>query len=139
MAKTGVTRTIKKKAANNQPMRSGSTRKSLPFKRVTKQQIQWGVDRLVESLDPEKIILFGSYAYGKPTIDSDVDMLILMESEKRPTELAADAYRSGWGKTFPMDILVRSPKWIAHRLEIGDLLIREIIERGHVLYERRKG
>lgn len=118
------------------PIRSGSN--TAPrSKRVTKRELRWAVDRLVEALEPEKIILFGSYAYGKPNPDSDVDVLIVKSSDERPTILTGNAYRSVWGKTFPMDILVRTPQWMQDRLEIGDSFIQEISKRGRVLYDRQ--
>lgn len=137
MQKQAATRTKKRKTTTQQSMRSGNDFFSPRFRRVTKRQIQWAVDRLVESLQPEKIILFGSYGYGKPNRDSDVDILVIMESEKRWAVRTADAYRAVHGKTFPMDLIVRTPQEIAARLEIGDGFIKAIIERGRILYERR--
>jgi predicted nucleotidyltransferase len=137
MPKQSVTRTKTKKTGAPRAVRSGSDYFSPRFRRVSKRQIQWAVERLVQALDPEKIILFGSYAYGKPNRNSDVDMLVIKDSDERWTVLTANAYRAVWGKTFPMDILVRTPAEIAHRLEIEDWFITEIVKRGKVLYERR--
>lgn len=107
------------------------------FKRVTRKQIDAVVQRIVQEFDPKKVILFGSYAYGKPNIDSDVDMLIIAESTERPAQRATRAYRAVHGKTFPMDIIVRTPEELAYRLALGDSFIKEIVERGKVLYARR--
>ena len=94
--------------------------------------------KIVDEFDPEKVILFGSYAYGKPNIDSDVDMLVVMESEERPAPRTSRVIGALWGvKTFSMYLLVRTPAEIAHRLAIGDFFIEEIIGMGKVLYERR--
>jgi predicted nucleotidyltransferase len=93
--------------------------------------------RIVEAFDPHRIILFGSYAYGQPTPDSDIDLLIVMESDERPAARAMQVSRLLRPRPFPMDILVRTPEEIQHRLEIGDYFIREVLERGRVLYERR--
>lgn len=106
------------------------------FKRVTRRQINAVVQKIVAEFRPEKVILFGSYAYGKPNIDSDVDMLIVAESTERPPQRATRAYRVVHGKTFPMDIIVRTPQELAHRLAIGDFFMREIVECGRVLYAR---
>ncbi len=130
-------RALKNKSFARRTARTGNGHKQAAFRVVTRAQIRAVVDRLVEVLHPEKVILFGSYAYGKPTIDSDVDVLILMKSDERPAKRAYRAYKAIWGKTFPMDILVRTPEELAHRLEIGDYFLREIVERGKVLYERR--
>jgi predicted nucleotidyltransferase len=107
------------------------------FKRVTRKQINAVVQKIVNEFNPEKVILFGSYAYGKPNIDSDVDMLVVMESDERPAPRTSRVIGAVHGKTFPMDLLVRTPAEIAHRLAIGDFFIEEITRMGKVLYERR--
>jgi uncharacterized protein len=106
------------------------------FKRVTRKQINAVVRKIVDEFDPERVILFGSYAYGKPNIDSDVDMLIVAESAEPPAARATRAYLAVHGKTFPMDIIVRTPHEIAQRLGMGDFFIKEIVEHGKVLYAR---
>jgi predicted nucleotidyltransferase len=83
---------------------------------------------------PEKIILFGSYAYGKPHSESDVDMLIIM-----PTRNQLDqAFQIRWEVPahFPMDLIVRTPTTMKWRLAQGDLFHTEIVTRGKVLYEK---
>ncbi len=137
MERKDSTRALQRKSFSRHTARSRNGHKQAPFKVVTRAQIRAVVDRLVEALHPEKVILFGSYAYGKPSIDSDVDVLILVKSNERPAKRAYRAYKAIWGKTFPTDILVRTPEELAHRLEIGDYFLREIVERGKVLYERR--
>lgn len=92
--------------------------------------------RIVEAFDPHYIILFGSYAYGQPASDSDVDLLIVMDSDERPVTRAMRVSKLLRPRPFPMDILVRTPEEIQHRLEIGDYFIHEIVKRGKVLYER---
>ncbi len=106
------------------------------FKLVTRKQINAVTRKIVAEFNPEKVILFGSYAYGKPSIDSDVDVLIVMESNERPTLRAARVYKAVQGKTFPMDILVRTPQELQHRLKMDDFFIKEIVERGKVVYAR---
>ncbi len=106
------------------------------WRRVTRQQIDAVVQKIVQEFNPEKVILFGSYAYGKPNADSDVDLLIVAESNERPAQRATRAYRAVHGKTFPMDIIVRTPNELARRLAIGDSFIKEIIEQGRVIYAR---
>jgi predicted nucleotidyltransferase len=93
--------------------------------------------RIVVACDPHRIILFGSYAYGHPSADSDVDLLIVMESDERPAARAMRVSRLLRPRPFPMDILVRTPEEIQRRLNMGDYFIREVIERGRILYERR--
>jgi predicted nucleotidyltransferase len=93
--------------------------------------------RLVRELNPQQIILFGSHAYGRPGVDSDVDLLIIMDSHERPVARAAMVSRLLRPRPFPIDILVRTPEEIRYRLEIGDQFMREIFERGRVLYDQR--
>ena len=81
---------------------------------------------IVTYFHPEKIILFGSYAHGKPTPDSDVDLLVIMPFEGRSPKMATKI----WMKTrpdFPLDLMVRRPEEIHQRLNMGDFFIQEII------------
>jgi len=96
------------------------------------------VQRLVAALQPEKIILFGSYAYGKPTPDSDVDLLVVMETSAPDKERYLTVCRLLRPRPFPVDILVRTPQELAHALDKGDFFIREITTQGKVLYERHQ-
>ena len=89
---------------------------------------------VAREFQPEKIILFGSYAYGTPSEDSDVDLLVVMPHEGHPAYQAAEIelkVRAG----FPLDLVVRSPERIRERLAGGDGFLREILERGASLYE----
>ena len=94
--------------------------------------------RLVEGLQPEKIILFGSYAYGTPTPDSDVDLLVVMvmETNLSSTQRFLAVSRLLSPRPFPVDILVKRPNEIKRALAAGDFFIKEIISQGKVLYER---
>lgn len=103
---------------------------------VTEALIQEVVQRIAEAFRPEKVILFGSYAYGTPRPDSDVDLLVIMESDERPAQRSrcvADVCHPG---TIAMDILVRTPAELAQRLSINDSFFKEIMQKGRVLYER---
>lgn len=81
-----------------------------------------------------KVILFGSYAEGKATEDSDVDLLIIAPFEGRSADESVKI-RMKLRPKFPLDIIVRRPEEIKKRLEMGDSFIKEIIEEGKVLYE----
>jgi predicted nucleotidyltransferase len=96
------------------------------------------VQRIVDTLHPEKIILFGSYAYGNPSPDSDVDLLVIMETDAVSKERSWAVSRLLLPRTFPVDILVRTPQEIQHALSKGDFFIREILTQGKRLYERSK-
>ena len=100
------------------------------------QRLPEAIRRIVEALHPEKIILFGSYARGNPTPDSDVDLLVIMETDLPITERYLSVSRLLVPRPFPVDILVKRPQEIQEALARGDFFIREIIEQGEVLYER---
>ena len=106
------------------------------FTPVTEEVLAEIVRRIVAALHPEKIILFGSYAYGRPSEDSDVDLLVLLETNARPADRYLAVSRLIRPRPFPLDILVKSPDEIAHDLEKGNDFIREIVTQGRVLYER---
>jgi predicted nucleotidyltransferase len=89
---------------------------------------------VVVRFQPEKIILFGSYAYGKPHADSDVDILVVMPARNELDQaLRIDRFIE---PQFPLDLIVRTPKTMAWRLEEGDSFLREIVSKGKVLYEK---
>jgi predicted nucleotidyltransferase len=93
------------------------------------------VKQIAEQFHPEKIILFGSYAYGKPRPESDVDLLVVMDTPLRNREQAAQIARA-LDYHFGLDVLVRTPQQIFERISLGDFFIQEIMERGKVLYAR---
>lgn len=97
-------------------------------------QIQSLSQKIVEKIKPDRIILFGSYAYGQPTEDSDVDLLVILPFDEMPVQKAI-AIRQQIESSFPLDLLVRTPEQIQQRLEMGDFFIQDIIKKGRVLYE----
>jgi predicted nucleotidyltransferase len=105
-------------------------------KRPVAETLPDAVERIVRELAPEKVILFGSYAYGAPTSDSDVDLLIVMETDAPSKERSWAVSRFLLPRPFPVDILVKTPQEIARALTKGDFFVREVVERGKVLYER---
>src|SRR5438270_8398255 len=93
--------------------------------------------QVAERFQPDKIILFGSYAYGQPHADSDVDILVVMPARNQLDQavrisLAIDP-------PFPLDIVVRTPKNMQWRLREGDSFLREVVSKGKVLYEKAHG
>lgn len=106
------------------------------FAPVTEEALAEIVRRMVDALHPEKIILFGSYAYGTPSNDSDVDLLVIMETEARPSDRYLAVSRLVCPRPFPLDIVVKTPDEISQALEKGDSFVRELITQGRVLYER---
>jgi predicted nucleotidyltransferase len=89
--------------------------------------------QITEKFHPEKIILFGSRAWGTPHEDSDVDLMVIMPA--RDTSAQALRIWNALDAPFPMDLLVRTPAEWAWRLADGDMFIGEIAMRGKVLYE----
>jgi len=94
------------------------------------------VKRIAETLHPEKIILFGSYAYGDPTPDSDVDLLVVMKTGESEIERYLKVSRLIRPRPFAVDILVKTPQEISRSIRRGDFFIDEIVSQGKVLYER---
>src|SRR5437764_5051809 len=89
---------------------------------------------VAEKFCPEKIILFGSYAYGTPHDDSDVDVLVVMPARSQlgmaaRIEIAIDP-------PFPLDLIVRTPEEMKWRLEEHESFLTEVPMRGKVLYEK---
>jgi predicted nucleotidyltransferase len=102
---------------------------------TTTSKIKRYCDAIARAFRPEKIILFGSHAYGHPHRDSDVDVLIIMPNAKRHGRRPSLAIRRKIPAGFPVDILVKEPRDIAKRLREGDSLLEEIVSRGRVMYE----
>ena len=102
---------------------------------VTQKDIQATCDDIVREFAPLQVILFGSYAYGTPTEDSDVDFLVVMDIPESETSRQAAEIWQRIPRRFSMDLLVRSPKEIAYRISHNDWFLREITEKGEVLYE----
>ncbi len=103
---------------------------------ITEEKIRQAAQKIVDAVHPEKIILFGSHAYGNPTDDSDVDFFVVMESDLRVHKrmiLLSEILRP---RPFPVDIITRTSAELKERLEIGDCFFKEIVTKGKVLYER---
>ena len=103
---------------------------------LAQQTLQHIVRRLVESYQPQRIILFGSLAYGEPDQDSDIDLLVVKDTTESPLErrvrvrqLVTDPQRR-----IPFSPLVLTPAELEQRLALGDAFYQEIVRRGRVLY-----
>lgn len=92
-------------------------------------------ERIVREFHPERVILFGSYAHGCPTEDSDLDLLVVLPFQGKPLHKSLEILNR-IDVRFPIDLLARRPDDTARRYEQGDPLIREALDRGKVLYER---
>ena len=106
--------------------------------RVAAATVKEVVRQIVDRFDPQRIILFGSYAYGQPGPASDVDLLVIMDTPLKETEQAVRICQA-IDYHFGLDLIVRKPKTVVHRLALGDSFLAEVLERGKVLYERADG
>lgn len=106
--------------------------------RVQSSVLEKAVERIVEEYQPEKIILFGSYAYGRPNDDSDFDLLIIKQTDERPIDrrvAVRTLLRSL--KLWPLvSPIVLTPTELDERLSMGDPFADEIFTNGELLYER---
>ncbi|MBI5816229.1 MAG: nucleotidyltransferase domain-containing protein [Nitrospinae bacterium] len=91
-------------------------------------------NEIARQFNPMKVILFGSYAYGKPDEYSDVDLLVIMPFKGRGMNKAAEILEKT-NPVFPVEILVRTPEDMDTRLKWNDFFLREIVEKGEILYE----
>jgi len=93
-------------------------------------------DKIAKVYKPQKIILFGSYAWGKPHQNSDADLLVIKDEDKPQIEMARDVDRIISDRDMPVDILVYKPAQLEQRKKLGDPFILRIINSGKVLYEQ---
>jgi predicted nucleotidyltransferase len=101
---------------------------------VTLRDIQKIVQQIVAYCHPQKVILFGSYAHGTPTADSDVDLLVIMETEEPPLHAAA-RIAATIDHPCALDILVRRPADLEASLARQGVFATEVLTTGVVLYE----
>ena len=90
--------------------------------------------RIAKEFKPKRIILFGSYAYGNPTADSDVDLLVVFPGRGSKADKSLDI-RTRLDPRFPLDLLTRSAGEVAKRIAWNDWFLQEVMEKGKVLYE----
>jgi len=103
-------------------------------KRIPQKAIDQVVKQIVEKFKPQKIILFGSYAHGNPRPESDVDLLVVMETPLKESKQSLEIRRY-LGVMFGMDLIVHTPKRLKERLDLGDWFLRDVLKEGKVLYE----
>lgn len=101
------------------------------------RQLKKITQKIVKEFKPEKIILFGSYAWGKPGPDSDVDLFVVKESKENSLDRERELRRLLFGNNFPpMDILVYTPSEVQKRLDFEDFFIEDVLNKGKILYAR---
>lgn len=97
--------------------------------------IKNSAERIGKKLRPQRIILFGSHAQGTPHADSDVDLLVIFTNKEKIAQRYREVSKILEPRSFPIDILIRSSRQIRDRLKIGDHFMKEIMEKGKILYE----
>jgi predicted nucleotidyltransferase len=104
--------------------------------RIPMRTIRMIAKIIADKFDPEEIILFGSYAYGKPHAWSDLDLLVVMDTPQGEIKAIIEISDSLPPLPFRVDIIARSRAIINKRKKMGDFFLREITEKGKVLYAR---
>jgi|ERR1051325_10016742 predicted nucleotidyltransferase len=102
---------------------------------ISRYRIKRYCEAIAREFKPERIILFGSYAYGRPTEDSDVDVMVILPRRRLRTRRPSLEIRRRISAGFPVDIVVREPREVAKRLRWEDSFMKEVIEKGRVMYE----
>jgi len=106
---------------------------------ITQKQIEKILKIIVDKYKPEKVILFGSYAYGYPSKDSDLDLLVVKDSHLPRYKRAREIRKYLWGITdIPKDIIVYTQKEIDDWAEVKEAFITTIVKKGKILYEDQK-
>jgi predicted nucleotidyltransferase len=101
---------------------------------VSPELLKEVTQKVIQAFRPKNIILFGSYAYGEPTADSDLDLLIIMESRDRPAERIRKVSDLFDPRPLPMDFIVLTPGEVRHRLDGFDPFLEEVFAKGQMLY-----
>lgn len=90
--------------------------------------------QIADRFHPDKVLLVGSYAYGSPNKNSDVDLLVILPSKKRNAEQALEISRA-IDHPFPMDLMTFTPQQVFQRVKGGDLILQEMLQKGKISYE----
>ncbi|MBI2969005.1 MAG: nucleotidyltransferase domain-containing protein [Bacteroidetes bacterium] len=106
--------------------------KSFRKMQVTQDILKTIADQIRGKFNPQKIILFGSYAKGNPGPDSDVDLFIIIDSSLSVHQLGI-MIRKELSRKIPFDIIVRKPEQVEERLKMGDFFIQSVLKNGKEL------
>src|SRR4030067_2788790 len=106
------------------------------FRPVTRAALRKVGNKVGELPGVEKLILFGSYARGNPTPDSDVDLLVIWDTRRSRTQRSLAVSKLFPYRQFPMDIVVRTPRQIKEALCRQECFIQEVLSSGKVLFEK---
>jgi predicted nucleotidyltransferase len=106
---------------------------------LVEQRIDQIVGKIRQDYEPQKIVLFGSYAHGEPTEDSDIDLFIVKETNARMVDRFVEVKRLIYDpeSRIPVSPLVYTPEEVTERLRSGDDFVKEVMREGKVLYEKK--
>lgn len=104
--------------------------------KITEQKIKEVTLKIADNFQPEKIILFGSFAWGEPNENSDVDLFIIKKTDLSTREVAREIDGSIFPRPFPMDIVVYKPEQVEERSRNNDFFIKDILTKGKILYAK---
>jgi predicted nucleotidyltransferase len=100
---------------------------------ITKKKISKIVSSIVAQCAPEKVIFFGSHAYGKPTNDSDIDLFVVANIRGIASERIRTVRRAVPDQV-AVEIVVRTPEEVERSLKGRDWFVKEVFQEGKVLY-----
>lgn len=101
---------------------------------IKREIINEVVNKIKARFRPQKIFLFGSYAWGMPDEDSDIDLFLIMDSHLRRDVRSRMIQKIFSDRTFPLDIIVYTPKEVENSLKRGNLFVQEILTKGALLH-----
>lgn len=105
------------------------------MKQVTTELLEQITQKLVATLNPEQIILFGSHAYGEPNEDSDIDLLVIVSQSNEPRYRRSRlAYRALRGIGVPTDVIIMTREEVKRKVNVRSSLISRVIHDGRILY-----
>ncbi|KKP32523.1 MAG: hypothetical protein A2312_01625 [Candidatus Staskawiczbacteria bacterium RIFOXYB2_FULL_32_9] len=103
---------------------------------IKENEIKKITDVIVEKYQPEKIYLFGSFAWGNPTKDSDFDLFVIKDTNRNPFDRVRDVYRIIFNIGGAVDVLVYTPDQLERRKKLNDPFVMKIINEGKLLYAK---
>jgi uncharacterized protein len=104
---------------------------------ITEALVEEITNKIVERFDPEKVILFGSHSTGTARGDSDIDLLVIMDTDEPAIERAIEVKKACRPRFVSMDVLVKTPEEVETTLARGSFFLDQILDQGRVLYERQ--
>lgn len=104
-------------------------------KETVERELQGITDKIVREFRPEKVVLFGSLAWGEPHKDSDIDLFVVKETNLPSLKRIEVLDRLFSRRAYPMDFLVYTPAQVQRCLASGDLFVRNVVANGRVLYD----